>query len=81
MRGLKYREVQALTEVEAAVVKAIWQLGNPEEGHLKATWRNGGSPRRFRRDDEANQGERLGAADEMEMALHGSGDPLHAVGA
>ena len=36
MRGLKYREVQALTEVEDAVVKAIWQLSNPEEGHLKA---------------------------------------------
>jgi hypothetical protein len=36
MRGLKYREVQELTEVEAAVVKAISQLENPEEGQLKA---------------------------------------------
>jgi hypothetical protein len=36
MRGLKYREVQELTEVEAAVVKAISQLENPVEGHLKA---------------------------------------------
>jgi hypothetical protein len=36
MRGLKYREVQELTEIEAAVVKAISQLVNPVEGHLKA---------------------------------------------
>ena len=36
MRGVRYREVQPLTEIEDAIVDAIWRLGNPEEGHLKA---------------------------------------------
>ena len=36
MRGLKYREIQPLTEVERAIVHSITQLENPHEGHLKA---------------------------------------------
>jgi hypothetical protein len=36
VRGLKYREVQALTEVEGAIVGAIHRLGNPLEERLRA---------------------------------------------
>ena len=81
MRGMKYLEVQPLTEVERAIVGAILRLRNPLEERLRTYLAEQQiACRGFQRHDATNPGEGLGAADEMEMALHGRGDPLHAVG-